>query len=263
MNRFKNLLLIVDMQNDFCRSNGALYVRGAEGDVKRLVKFMEMNRDKIDHIVLTMDHHQVVDISHPVFWADQNGNHPSPFTEISPDDIQEKKWQPLFHYREAIGYVEALSEQGEFPHIIWPEHCIAGSEGAAITNALMEQIMNWARPGRYYELVMKGTNPLTEHFGILRANIPIRSDPKTMLNMNLVNTLKKYENIFIAGEARSHCVANTVKQMLEITEMVKKLIIIWDTMSDVPGFEKPSLPIYQRAFRQGANRQYAAEIQLS
>ncbi len=262
MSRFKNLLLIVDMQNDFCMPEGALYVKGAEKDVKQLAEFIEQNSNKIDHIILTQDCHQVIDISHPAFWSDRIGNHPPPFTGISPEDLGEKKWMPLFSHDNAIRYVNELSRQGEYPHTVWPEHCIAGSKGAAIADEIMEQVKNWARSGRFYDLVIKGSNPLTEHFGALRANIPIAADPETTMNIALVNTLNRYENILVAGEARSHCVANTIKQMLEVKGLSGKLQILWDAMSDVAGFEKLAIPIYDRAKEMGAKRIRLADVKL-
>jgi nicotinamidase/pyrazinamidase len=56
----------------------------------------------------------------------------------------------------------------------------------------------------------------------------------------------------MAGEAKSHCVANTIKQMLDIKGIARKLVILEDCMSDVPGFETIALPIYERARTAGA-----------
>ena len=65
MKRKKNLLIVIDMQNDFCLPDGALYVPGAEDDIQRVKNFIDRNYRMIDHIVLTQDNHQVIDISHP------------------------------------------------------------------------------------------------------------------------------------------------------------------------------------------------------
>ena len=68
-----------------------------------------------------------------------------------------------------VDYLRRLIEQGEYKHTIWPEHCLYGSEGAAITPVLMEALTCWAREGKYYEVVEKGLNPSTEFFGAFRA----------------------------------------------------------------------------------------------
>ncbi len=248
----RNLLLIIDMQNDFCLQKGALYVQGGEKDVQRLSSFIKNNEERIDNIILTQDTHHIIDISHPGFWADENDNAPTPFTEISIEDINNNYWRPKFHKEEAVNYVNQLNRQNEFPHVIWPEHCIVGSSGAAISDELMNAIKSWARRGHFFTIIQKGLNPLTEHFGALRANIPLASDVGTQLNQVLVNELMLYENIIIAGEAKSHCVANTIKQMCEINGLAKKILLLDDTMSNVSGFDDIATPIYNEAKKAGA-----------
>jgi nicotinamidase-related amidase len=263
MIRLRNLLIIIDMQYDFCEPGEALYVNGAEKDVKRLAEFIVQNNEKIDHIVLTQDNHHVIDISHPAFWIDRKGNHPVPFTIITTGDVKNKVWTPVYYVNEASHYIDELENQSEFPHTIWPEHCIIGSKGAAIVDEIIDPIKEWARKGRFYEIVIKGTNPLTEHFGALRANIPNKLAPETQLNQNLVDSLVKYEHIFIAGEARSHCVANTVKQMLEINGIAEKLVVLWDCMSNVTGFERIADPIYDEAIKSGVKIGHAGLVKLN
>lgn len=240
-----NLLLIIDMQYDFCNPKGALYVPGSEDDVKRVCHFISQNHESIDHIALSQDQHQVMDISHPKFWVNKEGIHPEPFTQISFADVLQGLWKPILEEEKAQGYIEKLEQQGEYPHVIWPEHCIMGTKGSEIVIELMESIENWAANNKQFTLIKKGANPLTEHFGALRANIPIDVDTNT--NKELVETFKKYDHIYIAGEAQSHCVANTIKQMLEIEGLAQKMIILEDCMSNVPGFEHIAHDIYLNA----------------
>lgn len=249
----RTLLLIIDMQNDFCRSDGALYVKGAEKDAARLGKFTAAHSDKIDHIIMTQDNHHVIDISHPEFWEDNNGNPPAPFTEISTENVLKGVWRARYNKAKAIEYLHKLEKQGEFPHVIWPEHCIIGSYGAAIVNEIMQPVRAWARKGNFFDVVIKGTNPLTEHFGALMANVQIEDSPETQLNTELVEKLQLFETILVAGEAKSHCVATTIKQMLPIKSLARKLLILEDCMSDVTGFETIALPIYERAKTDGAS----------
>ena len=246
------LLLIIDTQNDFCSPNGALYVKGAEKDIRKLGKFISGNESEIDHIIFTLDNHNVIDISHPVYWEDRNGNQPAPFTEICLKNVFGGDWRPRFEKEKAVEYILKLKSQGEFPHVIWPEHCIIGSQGAAIADEIMEPVKAWARRGYFFEVVVKGANPLTEHFGALMANIALEDSPETQLNTDLVSKLMSYNQIVIAGEAKSHCVATTVKQMLNIGGLAPKLIILEDCMSDVTGFETIALPIFRKAKEKGA-----------
>lgn len=246
------LLLIIDMQYDFCSPEGALYVPGATDDVARLATFIRNNESGLDSIIFTQDNHNVVDISHPVFWEDRNGNHPLPFTLISLKKVLSGIWTPIYHKGQVIEYIRKLEQQGEFPHTIWPEHCIMGSRGAAIVDEILEPVKSWARKGKFYEVVIKGTYPLTEHFGALKANIPIAGFPETNLNTDLVNKLIKASKIYIAGEAKSHCVATSIKQMLHLGGLAKKLFIIEDCMSDVEGMGSLADNIYRKARVEGA-----------
>ncbi len=86
----------------------------------------------------------------------------------------------------------------------------------------MEPVRSWARKGNFFDVVIKGTNPLTEHFGALMANVPIEGSPETQLNTELVRKLQIYDKILIAGEAKSHCVATTIKQILNIDGFASK-----------------------------------------
>ncbi len=260
--QLNNVLMIIDMQNDFCMSDGALYIPGAEKDLQRTAGFIRDNSDYIDHIILTQDNHQVIDISHPCFWKDKQENNPEPFTRISAEDVENEIWIPRFEVSKAKEYVRNLESEGEFPHTIWPEHCIHGSRGAAIADIIMAQLISWARQGKHYDLIVKGTNPLTEHFGALRANIPDIRYPETQLNTGLLNTLRKFKNIFIAGEARSHCVANTLKQLLEYMDIASKVIILKDCMSDVPGMEHIADSIYSEAENAGVVFKQSKDINL-
>ena len=263
MKRKKNLLIVIDMQNDFCLPDGALYVPGAEDDIQRVKNFIDRNYRMIDHIVLTQDNHQVIDISHPNFWVDKNGSHPDPFTMIRPDDLKSEKWLPVSNTDEVTTYINKLNSKGEFTHTIWPEHCIMGSRGAAVTDAVMQAVTRWARMGNYFEVIVKGTHPLTEYFGALRANIPVPGAPETGLNEKLVATFREYDNIVIVGEAKSHCVANTIKQMLELDDLEEKIIILEDCMSNVTGFEHVADAIYNAAKNRGTTWSNSTELNLN
>lgn len=259
----QNAILIIDAQYDFCNPQGALFVDGADADMARLATWIKANKKEIDHISVTMDSHPVNDISHPSFWQDKDGNFPNPFTAISSKDIHEGKWVPRFFPKEAIRYVETLESQGEFGHFIWPYHCLIGSRGAAIDDAIMDALIEWTRDGKFYQVVAKGTYPLSEHFGIFRANVPLANRPETQLNQALIDTLEKYQNVYLVGEAKSHCVANSLKQAMEdAPALAKKFIILEDCMSDVAGLSHLGTPIYEKAKKLGIRFAKSTEIQL-
>ncbi|MGL4332199.1 MAG: hypothetical protein ACRCZQ_09760 [Bacteroidales bacterium] len=258
----RELLFIVDMQNDFCLPDGKLSVPNAMTDVKRLTQFIQKKSNSLQAIILTQDSHQIQDIAHACFWIDSNGEHPSPFTVIKPEDMESDKWKTSDPENTgwAKHYLKALANDGEFVHIIWPEHCITGSEGEAIVPELMNEVENWARKGNHFEIFRKGEYPYTEHFGALRANVVVEDEKTTHLNKKLIERLESFDVIYVAGEAKSHCVATTIKQMLEINGLAAKIVILEDCMSDVAGFEGAATPVFIEATNQGARIAKSVEI---
>ena len=59
-------MLLIDPQVDFCDPSGALYVTGADEDMKRLAKMLERIDGKLDDIHVTLDCHYFVDVAHPI-----------------------------------------------------------------------------------------------------------------------------------------------------------------------------------------------------
>lgn len=258
-----NAILIIDAQYDFCHPQGALFVPGADADMKRLSAWIKAHKDKIDHIALTMDSHPVNDISHPSFWYDEKGDFPKPFTPITSSEIKAGKWTPRFSPAEAAAYVEALEKQGEFGHFIWPYHCLTGSRGAAFDDHIMDALVEWTKDGKYYQVIEKGTYPLTEHFGVFRANVPVAGHPETQLNTGLIDTLRNFENVFLAGEAKSHCVANSLKQAMdEAPDLAARFIILEDCMSDVTGLGYLGDPVYVQARKKGIKFVKSSDVNL-
>jgi nicotinamidase-related amidase len=245
----KNAFLIIDTQFDFCHPDGALFVPGAEQDVVRMATLLRNHAQEIDHVVVTLDTHHLLDIAHPMFWQDVNGNHPTPFTRITAVEVENGQWIPRFAADRARQYVLDLEADGQFQHFIWPEHCLIGSRGAALHDTLLDALKDWSRQReRDYLAVPKGLNPLSEHFGIFRAQVPDPDVPETQLNTALIADLEQYDNVFLMGEAKSHCVANSLKQVLDYAPgLVPKLVVITDCMSDVTGLGHLADPIYAEA----------------
>ena len=245
----RNAFLIIDTQFDFCHPNGALFVPGAEQDVVRMADLIRNYASQIDHIVLTLDTHHVLDIAHPLFWHDKQGNHPAPFTQITADDINAGRWIPRFSSEKAKKYIHDLEADGQFTHFIWPEHCLIGSRGAALHDTLLSALKDWsARRDLDYVAVQKGLYPLSEHFGIFRAQVSDPNVPETQLNTGLIADLARFDAIYLMGEAKSHCVANSLKQLLDFApELVLKLVVVTDCMSDVADLGYLADPIYAEA----------------
>jgi len=233
----KIALLIIDGQVDFMDLPGsALPVKGATNDMDRVAAFIKKHGAEISSISCTLDSHRTIDISHPSWWVDKDGVNVLPFTPISYQDLLDGKYTPLFAPTWSIDYVKRLEEQGEFSHFIWTYHCLIGSKGASLYEPLHAAINEWEATRKIpVKFVTKGDNPYTEHFGAFRANIEMPEDPKTQFNQDLVKTLMEYDDVYLVGEARSHCVANSLRQAVnEVPALASKIIILEDCMSDVP-----------------------------
>lgn len=247
-------LIIIDAQYDFCDPAGALYVPGAEHDISRLTAFIQRSLDEINHIIVTLDTHKIFDIAHPGFWKDEKGNQPNPFTTITAEAVSLGEWIPVKSNEYVLKYLRSLESSGEFQHHVWPEHCLIGSKGAALDPALMQAIHSWShRHGRNYGFVAKGIHSLTEHFGIFRAQVPVSGSKDTALNTALLEELRQYDQILIAGEARSHCVAMSVRQIMDFApDLMPRLVLLMDCMSDVSGMGHLGTPIFGRAKEAGS-----------
>lgn len=225
------------------RVSPALPVPGAWEDAKRLGAFITNFKNHISKIVVTLDTHQRFDIAHPLYWRNAMGEQPSPFTMISHQDIKDRVWHPVHEefYQHALEYTEALEASGKYQLIIWPPHCLVGEPGHNIIEPVRAAIADWeqSRVTRYMPL-SKGHNPHTEHYGGCEAEYPMPNDPTTRLNKKFISSIEDNDINFITGQALSHCVASTVRQIADNfdEENIKKLVLLVDTTSPVSGFEK-------------------------
>jgi nicotinamidase-related amidase len=83
-------------------------------------------------------------------------------------------------------------------------------------------------------------NPMTEQYSAFRAEVPRADDPRTALNLSLMNRLAAGAGLLlVAGEALSHCVAASVQDMLAQlpAERLRQTVLLTDCMSPVTGFE--------------------------
>jgi nicotinamidase-related amidase len=235
--------LIIDPQEDFCSPQGSLFVPGADTDMTRLAALIRRLGNRIEALHVTLDSHHALDIAHPIWWQDPNGDSPAPFTIITQADADSGRWiatDPSARER-SHEYVRRLATNGRYPLCIWPYHCLIGSAGHAVVPELHRALIEWESSALTpVEFVTKGSNIWTEHYSALRADVPDPADPTTMLNERLIQTLREADLIFVAGEAGSHCVANTVRDIVEALgddTLLQKIVLLTDATSPVTGFE--------------------------
>lgn len=248
----KIALLGIDLQNDFTSPFGSLYVKGADADIKRIKTFLFRNLNKIDHIILSLDSHQPIHIAHQSYWKNREGEYPPLFTVITLDDVKNGVWIPQYNEHLAIEYLQQLSQKSEFC-TIWPVHCISGSKGWNIDGELIDCLDKWATTNnKQYEQVYKGHSQSTEHYSIFKAAVEWIDQPETSINTTLLSKLNEYDKIILVGEAADYCVANSLNDIIDNKELVKKLIILEDCMSWIDINNQKAKNIFMKAKKEGA-----------
>jgi nicotinamidase-related amidase len=278
-------LLIIDAQNTFCLPEFELFVGGRSGsgavdDNLRLCEFIYRNLNAITTIAPTMDTHTAMQIFHPIFWINEAGEHPLPAaTSITLEDVQQGIWKvnPAVAHsiangnysalqKHALHYVQKLSEDGKYPLTIWPYHSMLGGIGHALVSAVEEAIFFHSIARNSQALFeIKGGNPLTENYSVLRPEVLDGPDGNSIAqkNASFIDKLLGFDAIIIAGQAKSHCVAWTIDDLLtEILardrKLAKKVYLLEDCTSPVvvPGvvdFTEQADAAFQRFAAAGMN----------
>lgn len=256
--RFKLCLLLVDVQNTFCIPGYELYVAGRSGtgavdDNVRLCRFIYKYLHRITETVPTMDTHYPVQVFHGVFLVDENGEHPAPLTIVTEDDIAQGRWRFNEKLAESLGitpeygqqyleyYTRQLKAGGKYDYIIWPYHAMIGGIGHALVSAVEEALFFHAMARcTQPDYHVKGENPFTEHYSVLGPEVT--RDPQGMplaeKNEKILKKLVENDAVVIAGQAKSHCVAWTISDLLDDVmaydrSLVEKVYILEDCTSPV------------------------------
>ena len=252
-------LLIIDAQNTFCIPGFELFVagrsgRGAIDDNIRLCEFIYRNLSTITKIFVTMDTHTVMQIFHPIFWINEVGEHPDSATEISLEDLLQGRWKvnpavaeniykgkDLDLPKYTLHYVKKITEAGKYKLIVWPYHSLLGGIGHALVSAVEEAVFfhNIVRNSQT-QFELKGNDPLTENYSVLSPEVleDERNREIAQKNTSLLDQLLDFNAVIIAGQAKSHCVAWTVDDLLtEIKrrdpKLAKKIYLLEDCTSSV------------------------------
>ena len=278
--RARVCLLAIDVQNTFCLPEFELFVGGRSGtgavdDTRRLCEFVYRNLDTITEIAPTMDTHAATQIFHPVFWIDEQGEHPAPMTMIHYEEIESGKWRvnptvakslanvqsgtkPIDVNLFAQHYAKTLDTASKYPLTIWPYHSMLGGIGHALVPAFEEACFfhNIARQSQT-RIEIKGDNPLTENYSVLSPEVLSDSEnqPIAQKNNSFIQHLLGFDAIIVAGQAKSHCVAWTVRDLLSEIQAVDptlagKVYLLEDCASpvvvpDVVDFTEDAIAIYQ------------------
>ena len=244
-------LLVIDPQNDFCDlpaealpggAAPALPVPGAHADMQKVAGLVRRALGGLTGISVTLDSHHRLDIAHPTFWTDAAGDAVPPFTQISAADVRAGRYSPRDPAAKArtLAYLDALEAAGRYTLMVWPVHCEMGTWGHEVHAEVQDAFDAWEQGG-YGKVnqVVKGTNPWTEHYSAVLAEVPDPEDESTQLNASFIALLAQADRVYITGEAGSHCVKATTEHLVDNLDptQLSKLVLLTDCMSAVTGFE--------------------------
>ena len=253
-------LVLVDCQNTFCIPGFELFVAGRSGqgaveDNVRLCQFVYRNLGAISQIAPTMDTHTTMQIFHPLFWIDEAGESPvGGRTIITAADVEEGRWKvnpvvadyvaggdTAYLDQHAKHYVRTLAGGGKYPLMVWPYHAMLGGIGHALVSAVEEAVFfhSIARSTQP-RFEIKGNNPLTENYSVLHPEVMDGPDGQPIAEKNepLIRELLEFDAVVIGGQAKSHCVAWTVRDLLaELEErdpgLAERVYLLEDCTSPV------------------------------
>jgi nicotinamidase-related amidase len=232
---FPIALLVVDVQNTFCIPGFELFVAGRSGtgavdDNRRLCEFVYRNLGTITEILPSLDTHNAMQVFHAIWLVDEQGEHPPPYTLVSAEDVEAGRWRVNRAVAESLGlsvdyaerhlahYTRRLAEGGKYDLTIWPYHAMLGGIGHALVSTVEEAIF-FHGVARYSgpDFQVKGDRPLTEHYSMLGPEVTEGPDGERLgaKNSELIEKLLRFDAVVVAGQAKSHCVAWTIDDLLD------------------------------------------------
>jgi nicotinamidase-related amidase len=238
-------LIAIDVQNTFCIPDFELFVSGRSGmgaveDNRRLCEFIYRNLGAITQVIATMDTHQAMQIFHPVFLVNAAGEHPSPYTLVSFEDIKEGRWRFNTEIAQSLQidadygqrflehYTWTLKMRNKYDLTIWPYHAMLGGIGHALVSAVEEAVFFHTQIRKSQaDFEIKGKNPLTEHYSAIGPEVLTGPSGEQIAQKNakFIQKLREFDLVAVAGQAKSHCLAWTIDDLLEEIRLVDEHLV--------------------------------------
>lgn len=255
MGQRKKILLIIDPQNDF--HTGSLAVPGATEDAVKIVQLI--NSGKFDEIHVSLDTHTPNHIGHPGFYERE-------YKAMGIYDGDQIAKDLPKDYLNKYNTEHKKPEARGGPYMMWPLHCIENTDGHKIFAPIHDALESAKGIGKNVKYHIKGQNELTEMYSIFSATV----DPKkccdmeerysgkytrtydiavglnsyedacervnlnTQRNEGLINNLlgsSGQNTVYVCGQAKSHCVADSIIDLLKAKK--GKVFLVNDASSPV------------------------------
>jgi nicotinamidase-related amidase len=249
--RFRIAAFGIDVQVGFCTPGASLFVPGAVEDTERTLRWLYRNLDRITGLHFSMDTHRVFQIFHPAWWVDRDGNPPPPLTPIFHEEVRAGRWVPVSHPKESLEYCRRLESSGRYVLTVWPYHTLLGGVSHALVPAMMEAAIFHSLVRRHQtHFETKGTHALTENYSVLAPEVrELNGHVVGQFNAPFFKLLMDYDRVYVFGQAKSHCVLSTlrdIQEQIQATDksLADKVWILEDAMSPVPAPPLNPLPAH-------------------
>jgi nicotinamidase-related amidase len=241
---FRIALLAIDVQNTFCVPGFELFVAGRSGhaavdDSARLCEFPlpESRPCQSGHChdgYASGDADLSCDLSgersrreSSSIHAGYGGRHCSGRWTFNPEAAKTLQIDPDRAQRDLLHYAKALQEAGKYDLSVWPYHSMLGGIGHALVPAVEEAVF-FHTICRYSQadFRIKGRNPFTEHYSVLGPEVSTDAEGREISRKDteLIDKLWSFDAVIIAGQAKSHCVAWTIEDLIRAARNDRRLL---------------------------------------
>lgn len=239
--RIKRAILCIDMQQDFTKPSGSLFVNGAMEDVENVAKMIKDKGRFFTEIIFTMDTHNNGHISFCDNWVkkvegecgDVIYEKSLPFSVVYKDRLEDGRdscTNKNITKEHTLKYIDTLNDKGSLM-MLWPKHCVFNTRGWDIDTTITSVVNNSPIKQSFFN---KGCSDLTEFYSAVEPDMVIEGDVHAQVNTELLDKLSLFDEIYVCGEAMDYCVVNTLLSIVKHKqELAKRIIILADCMSPI------------------------------
>ena len=225
-------LIAIDVQNTFCVPGSSSTWVVAPAPARSMTTAACASSS-----IAIWTHSDRADDGHPpgdahLSWhlpGQRGGRTPGAVHVVSEEDVATGRWRFNDAISRSLGisaeygqrhleyYTRRLRQSGKYALTVWPYHAMLGGIGHALVSAFEEAIFfhTMARHSQP-DFHVKGRHPLTEHYSVIGPEVAFgpRGDRLVDPTDKIMRHLIENDIVVIAGQAKSHCVAWTIADLL-------------------------------------------------